>query len=795
MSEEARSEHQAHDKCGHCHGQGHTECTSCHGAGEETCSTCHGKKDVTCSNCHGHGHYSNCNKCGSTGRVDCKRCGGSGQIRERCGNCRGSGKVSKERYRNCGKCHGEGVIHHSCSRWDRSANTYIHYDKPESCDKCNGTGQVKEQYHETCPTCGGDGRKSYTVNCPDCHGRGDFRCDRCHGTGKAECEKCSGTGKLTCSTCSGRGKVACHDCHGGGNHVCVHCYGTGETPPQVAPVISSGMDKVNEAVDLLNKKEYIKAFELFRETAIKHNNAAALRRLGRMYERGDAIYQNQKRANILYRIAANAGDKRALYCLGVNYVRGLGVDKNRSEARRLLELATAKGYAGAEEEYIKVADAKLGASAISGVVGWQKSFEIPKFLVEADPLADQKDKDEKEAARKAEAARIEAARKAEEERKAREKRWKARKISFCRGLWWLLFRIAAAGAFFPCFIDSYRDIPEGGANWLVALFFVCSYAIRPKFGVVGYFFIGLATPIIAIYIDASNPMASFPVFTVMVTFFMRWMGEYLKMPLLTYPMLGAMVGFLTSPYSMSHGVFRGEPWFFSCNGLAILFFLVNLGFSGNNGNGVVAQGERKPNWKKTFCLLGICGLMSVYFVASTGEVCRFRYTLDSEQKAEAKPSIEGLSAYEQGIRYRDGNGVERDVEVAKKKFAYAIDNPRSDDEVLAAEAALGKIFLDEGDFKRAISVLKPAAKNGSPEALLYLGVIQQQMNEFASAVKFYRVAADKGSIEAMLLLGRYYSEETGFFGGLRDRGRARKYFRMAADAGSEEAKGQLERLK
>lgn len=783
MSEETRSEHQAQDKCGYCHGQGHTECTSCHGAGEETCSTCHGKKDVTCPNCHGHGHYSNCNKCGSTGRVDCKRCGGSGQIRERCGNCRGSGKVTKERYRNCGKCHGEGVIHQACSRWDQRVNTYIHYDKPKSCDKCNGTGQVKEKYYETCPTCGGDGRKSYTVNCPDCHGRGDFRCDRCHGTGKAECEKCSGTGKLTCPTCSGRGKVACHDCHGGGNHVCVHCYGTGETPPQVAPIISSGMDKVNEAVDLLNRKEYIKAFELFRETAIKHNNAAALRRLGRMYERGDAIYQNQKRANILYRIAANAGDKRALYFLGVNYVQGLGVDKNRSEARRLLELATVKGYAGAEEEYIKVADAKLVASAISGVVGWQKAFEIPKFLVEADPSADQKDKDAKEAARKA-----------EEERKAREKRWKARKITLCRGLWWLLFRVAAAGAFFPCFIDSYRDLPEGGANWLLALFFACSYAIRPRFGVAGYFFIGLAAPIFAIYINASNPMASFCVFTVMVTFFMRWMGEYLKLPLLTYPLLGAMVGFLTSPYSVSHGVFRGLPWFLTCNGLAILFFLVNLGLSGNNGNGVVARGERKPSWKKTFWLLGICGLMSAYFAVSTGEVCRFRYMLDSEQKAEAKPSSEGLSAYEQGIRYRDGNGVEKDLSRAKEKFSEAIASSYREEDVVAAEVALGKMLLDEGNLAESMNILKSAARKDSPYAFLYLGMIQQQMKKLDSAVKLYQVAADKGVIEAMLMLGHYYSEESGFFGGLRDRGRARKYFRMAADAGSEDAKRQLEKL-
>lgn len=785
MSEETRSEHQTHDKCGYCHGLGHTECTSCHGAGEETCSTCHGKKDVECSNCHGHGHYSNCNKCGSTGRVDCKRCGGSGQIRERCGNCHGIGKIVKERYRNCGKCHGEGVIHQPCWRWDQKTQTEIHYDKPKSCDNCNGTGQVKEKYYETCPTCGGEGRKSYTVNCPDCHGRGDFRCNRCHGTGKAECEKCSGTGKLTCSTCSGSGKVACHDCHGGGNHVCVHCYGTGATPPQVAPVKSGGMNKVNEAIDLLKKKEFIRAFELFREAAINHNNAAALRRLGRMYERGNAIYQNQKRANILYRIAANAGDIKALYFLGLNYVQGLGVDKNRSEARRLLELATVKGCSDAEKEYIKVADAKLVLKAISGVVGWQKSFEVPKFLLEADPSADQKDKDAKEAARKA-----------EEERKERERKRKIRNINLCRGLWWLLFRVSAATVYFACLKDCYKDIPENDLTMLVAGFFLASYLIRPKFGGVWYFFVALLVPIVAVVHNSTNPMASFCLFTVMVTFFMRWMGEKLKLPMITYPLLGAMVGFCSSPFAISHNVFNVAPWWFSTMGLAILFFLANLGMSGNNGTGVVAKGERKTSWVGTLVLLGICALVTAYIATTaSGDVYKFRWNPNVEntndKTVDLKVVEKKMTDCERGICYRDGKGVTRDIAQAKACFAKAI--KEGDHE---AEYHLANILIDEGDRRNGERLLNRGVEAGFAASICRLGELRLKVEKKEDeALRLLKAAVAKESIDAMLLLGAYYAEKTGLFGGCRDKDLAIKYYAMAARRGNEQAKAALVDLK
>lgn len=599
---------------------------------------------------------------------------------------------------------------------------------------------------------------------------------------------------MKCDVCDKNGKVACPDCHGGGDHVCVECYGTGEKQSDIALNNSDEMNMVHEGVAHLEHKECVRAFELFREAAVRHHNAAALRHLAEMYECGDAIYQNQNRANLLYRAAANVGDVKSLFHLGKNYFEGIGVDKDRSEARRLLEIAVKKGCKDALGRHKNVVTAKLVKNALSGVVGWRGVFEIPQFLLDADPAADQKDKDEKEAARKAEAARREAARKAEEARKERERKRKIRNIHICRGLWWFLFRVAAAGTFFTCFRDSYKNVPDETVKLFVAWFFVISYLIRPRFGGVGYFFIGSAAAVVPLFVNSTNPMASFCVFTVMVTFFMRWMGEKLKFPLITYPLVGAMVGFCTSPFSISHNVFNVTPWWFSSLGLAILFFLVNMGMSGNNENGVVAKGERKTSWLGTFCLLALCGLVSWYiFASATGEQYKFKWQIE-EEKQTVKPEERKLSMYEQGVRFRDGDGVSKNMEMAKKMFGAVIASNANEQDVVNAEIAMGKILIDEGDADEALKHLKSAAARGSAEAYFLLGEMLQKSGKMESAIKLYQKAADRGCVGAMMALGQYYSEKTGFLGGRRDKDLAVKYYTMAVDRGNAEAKEKLKEL-
>ena len=777
--------------CGHCHGEGHTECHTCHGNRNEECPTCHGKKEVKCSNCNGHGHYSNCNNCGSTGRVDCKKCGGSGRIRESCPYCHGSGMVTKTRYRNCGECHGQGVIHQDCWKWDQRTQREIHFDKPKDCSRCKGTGQIKESYQETCPTCGGRGKKDHTISCPSCNGRGDFQCSRCHGTGKAECEKCSGTGKLTCSTCSGRGKVVCHDCHGGGDHVCVYCYGTGEKAPSVGSVESSGMDKVNAAIDLVKRKEYVKAFELFREAAVKHSNAVALRRLGRMYERGNAIYKNQKRANILYRLAANAGDIKALYFLGINYVQGLGVDSNRSEARRLLEIATVKGCSNAEEEYKKVADAKLVANAISGVVGWQKALEIPKFLLEADPAADQKDKDQKEAARKA-----------EEARKERERKRQIRNINLCRSLWWWLFRGAAA-AVFAFGWTKYSEAWSNGeyAAMLAGGFVLTSFCIRPKFAETGYMLLTIGA-IAATYCVADGSIVpwSLALLISLTTLFMRNLGEKMSFPILAYPLMGAAVGFLASPLCCYDTLAKGKAEasiVFEI--IAVVVYLYNIGDIHGKG-GCVAKGKRTPQIATTLLVLAVLAGAVGFFVYDTRHIQRVVgsdtekiesrqvvETVKEEQKQQQQ--LDNLTDFEIGMKYKKGDGVEQNVSKARKYLERAVKKKDRD-----AEFELGRILIDEGHASEGWQLIKQAADFGHQEANYMLGEKAQNDGKSNEAFHAFFEAARNGHVKSMVKVADYYAEKTGVFGARRDKDKAIEWYKKAAVKGSEDAKKALSEL-
>lgn len=250
-------------------------------------------------------------------------------------------------------------------------------------------------------------------------------------------------------------------------------------------------------------------------------------------------------------------------------------------------------------------------------------------------------------AEKKKRAKIKAA-KEREERIAAEKRRVQRKADLFRGVWWLLFRVAAAGVYFACLKDCYRDIPDAAVVLLAGGFFVASYIIRPKFGGgVCYFLVGLALPIAALVCNSTNPMASFCLFTVMVTFFMRWMGEKLKFPFLTYPLVGAMVGFCTSPFAISHNVYNVTPWWFSVMGLSILFFFVNMGMSGNNGNGVVAKGARKTSWAGTFWILGICGIATWYIFASVkGEQYKFGWVPRVKSAPETVAEEQGAGTIE-----------------------------------------------------------------------------------------------------------------------------------------------------
>ena len=529
------------------------------------------------------------------------------------------------------------------------------------CEYCDGRGQVKDYFGETCPTCGGSGESCFEVTCQRCKGMRTVTCSRCRGTGHAVCKDCDGSGRVKCSKCDGKGRVSCHECHGGENHVCVDCYGTGNELPESGGVHSAeGMAGVVNGVALLEKKEYVKAFETFRDAAVKHGSPVALRKLALMYERGQAVYESQDHANDLYALAANAGDVWSLYFLGLNYAKGAGVRANPSEARRLLEIATAKGCSDAAAEYLKVASAKLTTDARSGVVGGKESFDVPRFLREADPAADQRDKDAKVAARKA-----------EEERRMklerRKERWRARRKGmvekwedFCdpyyhrafsldffssscdrgrgrgrlRLLAKLLFRLAAFGTFALGTVavvskGSYDHTQIAYVSGLVASLLVCSYAIRPRFQRLCVF-IELGLIVWALFVSGYLQcfVLASCLFAGLITFAMRSIWGVLKMPILSYPLLGVTIGLSASPYFEAYG---GTGWQFACLLLAGVCFCVNFYILVWKKRD---EDDGQTSWVKTLFLLAICGAILTFIVRAVVESPRIGAETEEAIKSE-----------------------------------------------------------------------------------------------------------------------------------------------------------------
>jgi len=762
-------------KCEHCHGEGHTECKSCHGHGKETCKTCGGKKDMVCSKCKGHGEFSNCNACNSTGRVDCERCHGSGKIREKCNNCRGSGTVTKTRYRNCGKCHGAGVFHERSRNYVKEE--WVYFDR--KCSACNGTGQIKESYKETCPTCGGDGKKSNTIVCPSCGGRGDFQCSKCHGTGHAVCGDCAGSGKVKCNSCRGSGEVTCHECHGGKNHVCIECYGTGIEPTSGIPKLVTGQN-FDLAVEFQKKKDYVSAFLKFREAATQDHSAAALWRLGRMYERGQAVCQSTKKANALFAAAANAGSKNGLYYLGLNYSKGEGVEKNVSEARRLLELAVSKGCEKAQEEYEKVAEEALSTKPVSGVVGWRGKFSIPKFLPEADPAADQAAKIAKEKAEKRAALMV----------------------RIYRSLWWWLFRGAAA-AVFAFGWTKYSEAWSDGeyAALLAGGFLLTSLCIRPKFAETGYMLLTIgaiaATFCLA---DGSVVYWSLAVLLSLTTLFMRNLGEKMSLPMLTYPLMGAAVGFLASPLCCYDTLEKGNS---ECSIifeiLAVVVYLYNIGDIHGKG-GCAAKGKRTPQIATTFIVLTVLAAAVGFFVCDTSHIQRVlrsdtekiesRQTVKAVKEEQKQQQVmDNLTDFERGMKYKNGDDVSQDISRAKKCLERAVKEKNHE-----AEFELGRILIDEGDVQEGWRLIKQSANFGHQEANFMLGEKAQKDGKGNEAFHAFVEAARNGHVKSMLKVADYYAEKTGVFGGCRDKDKAIEWYKKAAAQGSEAAKKALSEL-
>ena len=115
------------------------------------------------------------------------------------------------------------------------------------------------------------------------------------------------------------------------------------------------------------------------------------------------------------------------------------------------------------------------------------------------------------------------------------------------------------------------------------------------------------------------------------------------------------------------------------------------------------------------------------------------------------------------ICYRDGKGVEKDLDKAISCFEKAIKNG-----YIPAASRLAKLYRNEAskkDLQKAIYWNELAAETGDSSAMFNLGYIyrnEKSVMNLAKAVDWYTKAAEKGDAGAMYNLGRLYRNEESF---------------------------------
>ena len=169
---------------------------------------------VPCSACSGTGRITvekTCTRCGGSGemveKARCQDCDGRRTMSQRCPACRGNGFVT------CSTCKGSGqemnplagmadIVNLFSDKKVNAGSRYITCTacggaKTLACARCGGTGAIQNP----CTTCRGTGERSWTVDCPNCQGRGKTissePCGACNNGRQMKlnrCAQCNGNG-------------------------------------------------------------------------------------------------------------------------------------------------------------------------------------------------------------------------------------------------------------------------------------------------------------------------------------------------------------------------------------------------------------------------------------------------------------------------------------------------------------------------------------------------------------------------------------------------------------------------
>lgn len=123
-----------------------------------------------------------------------------------------------------------------------------------------------------------------------------------------------------------------------------------------SPVAAQERDNAREAVTNLEAYavykmgQYDDARKIWEELAAKGNTTAMIN-LANLFQQGQGVTEDQKKATELLRQAAQAGDARAQYEIGIAYEKGHTVSRDITQAASWLKKSAEQNYADGQFAY------------------------------------------------------------------------------------------------------------------------------------------------------------------------------------------------------------------------------------------------------------------------------------------------------------------------------------------------------------------------------------------------------------------------------------------------------------
>jgi TPR repeat protein len=507
-------------------------------------------------------------------------------------------------------------------------------------------------------------------------------------------------------------------------------------------------NKLEIAIDALNKHNYIEALPLFKSLA-EQGDPQARFYLGSLYANGQGFLVNQQMAAKWYQLAAEQGHSKSQYNLGVMFENGIGVVKNDNEAIKWWRLAAEQGNVNAQYN--------LGNIYFIGKFVKRNFSEAIKWFRIAAEQGDSR----------AQYSLCAMYKRGEGVSQSHRKAFKWCRLAAESGMPEAQYSLGIMyGNGEGVSTDHEKEFKwhrlaaeQGGVN------------ARSNLGVLYYKGEGVPQDIIKavnwwrLAAEQGDSLAQFN------------LGNFYR-----------------NGEGIAQDFSEAKKWFLLAAEQGIFEAQFNIGIMYDNGEGVPQDYKQAINWYQLAAEQGYAKAQyNLGVMYDNGEGVLQDYKQAIKWYRLAADQGHSKSQYNLGLRYRDGKGVAQDYKQAIKWYRLAAEQGNAE-----AQYNLGNMYVDGNGVakneKEAVKWFRLAAEKDIAQASFYLAVSYElgrgvSKNE-KEAFKWYLKSAEQGIPEAQFNIGLRYANGKGK-GITRNSNEAIKWYLKSAEQGNSSAQYNL----